>query len=429
MLKKFAVILAAVLLAAGGFFSCGSDAGKTVLRVVHFGGSDFPDTFNRATAKWRAQNPNVKIMLEYVPWGNYTDKILTEVAGGSSPDAGWIENSQAASLVPRGALLPLNDFLEKDKSVSLRDYWPAIVDRYTYDGKTYCLPSDVAPIACVYYNKNLFQTADLPYPKDDWDWNDLVSIAKKLTIKNPDGTVKQYGFFTTDWGNFVYSAGGRMVDNVKKPAHCVLNSPEAVAGLEFFFDLVFKHGVMPALQGQGALQDMSQEQMFIFKKAAMVLSGIWLSGQFRKSVTDFEWDIALAPRAPGKPYPVLSTGGSGWGVLKYSKHPEIAWELVKIMTGKEVLTRMAKENFQPAMIELSKSTNVWCKYPPDPRNKRILNMAMEHVVFTPFTSKWWEIDSKVFQPEFQKIWERTRTVRETMNTVVREADKILQSKN
>jgi ABC-type glycerol-3-phosphate transport system substrate-binding protein len=126
---------------------------------------------------------------------------------------------------------------------------------------------------------------------------------------------------------------------------------------------------------------------------------------------------------------VLSTGGSGWGVLGYAKHPEVAWELVKIMSGKEVLSGMARENFQPAMISLSKSTNVWCKYPPAPRNRQILNKAMEHVVYTPFTSIWWEIDQKVFQPEFQKIWERKQTVRQTMNTVAAEADKLLNAKN
>ena len=230
------VILAGLIaLAVLGFWSCGDGGEKITLRVVHFGGSDFPATFNKATEKWRAGHPNVKIMLEYIPWGNYTDKILTELGGGSSADAGWIENSQAAALVPRGALLPLNDFLAKDKTVDIRDYWPAIVERYTMDGKIYCLPSDVAPVACVYYNKGLFDLQDLPYPKDDWDWDDMLAVAKKLTLTNPDGSTRQYGFFTTDWGDFVYSAGGRMVDNVKYPTRCTLNTPEALRGLQFFF--------------------------------------------------------------------------------------------------------------------------------------------------------------------------------------------------
>jgi hypothetical protein len=54
---------------------------------------------------------------------------------------------------------------------------------------------------------------------------------------------------------------------------------------------------------------------------------------------------------------------------------------------------------------------------------------MEHVIYTLFTSKWWEIDQKVFQPEFQKIWEQRQTVRQTINTVIAEADKILKEKD
>jgi ABC-type glycerol-3-phosphate transport system substrate-binding protein len=374
--------------------------------------------------EFRKNHPDVAVNIEFIPWGQYTDKILTEFVGGQPADVAWIENSHACRLIPKGALLPLNEFLEKDKTISIKDYWPAIVDRYTIDGKIYCIPNDVAPCALVYYNKNLFDKAGVEYPKDDWDWNEFVETAKKLTVIS-NGKVIQYGFYTTHWNNFVLSAGGQEVDNVKKPRKCLLNTPEALKGVQFYFDLALKHKVMPPQVGEATLRDLSVEQMFIYQKVAMVMTGIWVSGQFEKSITEFDWDVALCPRAPGKKHPIVSTGGSGWGIIKGTKYPEYAWEIVKLLGGEKVQRVAAERHFQPAIIRLSTSPDVWLKCPPKPCHKDVLNQAMSYVVFSPFNYVWWKIDSTIIQPELQKIWEGKKSIKQAFDTIVKEANKVL----
>lgn len=400
---------------------------KITLKVRFFGTGEYPEMVKRVTAEWLKEHPNVRLELDYVPWGSYTTKLQTEFAGGVSPDIGWIENSMSPLILPKGMFIPLNSFLSNDDSFRLDGYWPAMVDQFRYGENLFCIPSDVAPTACVFYNKQMFEQAGLPFPKDNWDWNEFVEIAKKLTLKDAEGKVTQWGFFTDYYSTFVYSSGGAFVDNLHEPKKCTINSPAAIRGLQFFLDLAFKHQVMPVPVGENAaLNDMGMEQKFMFKKVAMVYTGIWISEQLREGIKEeFDWDIALPPRFPGKAYAVTPSGGSGWGIFKHCKHPELAWELVKILTGAEAQKELAKFNIQPALISLAKEKDVW-GYPPQPANKQALNQAMEHVVFSPRSEKWNQVEQTVISPEFHRLWTGKSTVPESLRRIEMEADKILR---
>ena len=56
------------------------------------------------------------------------------------------------------------------------------------DGKQLGIPKDLDS-AAVWYNKDMFDEAGIPYPTADWTWDDFREIAKKLT--KADGS--QYG--------------------------------------------------------------------------------------------------------------------------------------------------------------------------------------------------------------------------------------------
>ncbi len=48
----------------------------------------------------------------------------------------------------------------------------------------------------LYYNKDMFDKAQLAYPNDKWTWDDFLSAAKKLTLDtNGDGKTDQWGFW------------------------------------------------------------------------------------------------------------------------------------------------------------------------------------------------------------------------------------------
>lgn len=407
------------------FYGCGGSNGKGGLQVLHFGDTDTHKIFKDIISDYNIDNPEHQATIENLPWTAYLDKLLTSTAGGAGPDVAWIANSHLISLVDKGMLLPLDDLIDKDPDLKKSDFWRKVIEFFTVDGELYCLPNDIAPVAVIYYNKELFDKAGIPYPRDDWDWDDFLLTAKRLTLKNDEGDITQHGFLSETWMNFVLSAGGDMVDDYKDPKRCLLNSRSAMQGVQFFYDLQFKHEVMPVLIQGDNLASMNLRQMFENKKVAMINSGIWHANGLNQA-QDLEWDVAMFPRAPGKKHPRTVTGGSGWGIFKDTEYPEKAWEIVKHMAGEKTQRRLGEYgSFQPAMRSLAEDETGWLTCPPDPCNKGMLNEATAYVVFNPFTYKWEEVWSSAINPTMEKIWLQVVSVEQGMDDIVQRADEIL----
>ena len=79
----------------------------------------------------------------------------------------------------------------------MADVYPARLENYKMGGKLYALPIDNGAEA-VYYNKEHFDRAGVPYPKDDWTWDDLLDKARRLTRRDdPAGPVWGFEYRTT----------------------------------------------------------------------------------------------------------------------------------------------------------------------------------------------------------------------------------------
>ena len=74
------------------------------------------------------------------------------------------------------------------------------------------------------------------------------------------------------------------------------------------------------------------------------------------------------------------------------------------MGGVEVQRRLAATGcFQPAIVSLAESEEVWLHCPPKPRNKKILNEAVKYAIYDPFVYNWSGIQSSIIRPEFDRI--------------------------
>ena len=74
------------------------------------------------------------------------------------------------------------------------------------------LPIEVSP-PLIMYNKEMFDRAELAYPTEAWAWDDMVGLAKRLTIRDDEGIASQFGFglgVDIEWFEpFVMRNGGR----------------------------------------------------------------------------------------------------------------------------------------------------------------------------------------------------------------------------
>jgi len=421
----FAVIGSLILLTGGcGNKGVNAASGKTSIeiKVAYWGGPDDIKIISRVINEWQKTHPDIIVRLEHTPYRGYVDKLLTRIAGRSSPDIVCTEVDLFVTFQSKNVLLDLTPYIAKDTELNIKEFYPQILNRFTVKGSLYAIPRDTAPYACVYYNKKLFDEAGVPYPTDDWNISDLLDKAKKLTKTDKKGRVTQYGFYTWAWVNFVYAFGGSLVDNVNNPTKCTLDSKESLAGLEFYSDLINKYKVHPTSTAMTNLA-MGVQGMFMTNRLAMFASGIWETPGLR-NIKDFEWDVALFPKGPNG-LRAFGTGGSGYCILKDSKHPDEAFEVVKMLAGRKGEAMLADAGLaQPAIIDITKGEH-WSLNDNPPKNKMMLDEAMRYVIYDPFHPAWREAKELYINPELDLVFNGKKPIGEVVKSFIGKVDDLL----
>ncbi len=409
--------------------SCGSKSvesnptNSVEVKVAFWGSPEEIDIVTKSMEPWQKEHKEIKVRFEHTPYSGYDSKILTRIAGGAAPDVIAAESNYFVTFATRNVFLGLNQLIKQDANFKLDDFFRSIIDRFTVDGEVYAIPRDVAPFACVFYNKDLFDQAGLPYPKDDWTWEEMLDLAKKLTKRDTGGRVTQYGFYGWAWQNFIYGNGADLVDDVKSPTKTRLDDPNAIEGLQFYSDLINKYEVMPTPLAMANL-GMGVDMMFASGRLAMFLSGVWETPALREKY-NFHWDVAMFPKNKAG-VRRFGSGGTGYGIIKSTRHPKEAWEVVKALTSAPVQAEMARRGLaQPALRSIAMGPD-WAGSSLPPQNKKMLNEAVEYIVFDPFHSRWREIEAKFIIPEFDLLKSGKETAQQAVQNIVPKINALLK---
>ncbi len=422
-MRKFlllGVTVLTVIAVAFAFSGCGKKGfGGGTLRFMYWGDVAEIEIINNQIAKF-TKDTGIKVSAERAPSGPpYMEKVLTQFAGGSAPDVLFIEVNNFKKFAEKDILEDLTPYLENETAFKKEDFYPQIIDRFTVDNKLYVLPRDIAPICVVYYNKNLFDEAGIKYPTDNWNVKEFLLKAQKLTKKDSNGKVIQFGFVDDWplWEPWVLSFGGSLVNDIKNPTRCTLDSKKAIEAVQFRADMIHKYKVMPSPSQQTAMGGMGTGDMFMSGKVGMFFSGIWKTPTFRQ-IKDFKWDVVMFPKGPTG-IRAFTSGGSGYSVVKSSKNKEAAWKLVTYLAGIEGQTQLAQTGLaQPAMIKIAESEAFLDGKAPS--RKKIVLDGVEYAKFMPLLSNWEEINVSMIAPAFDKIWNGKAKAEEIMKPLTEE---------
>ena len=142
------------------------------------------EVWKAIVADFEAANPNIAVKVEVSDWDSYWNKLKTLYAGGTPPDVFAMDGPLYPDWQSRGVLLNLQPYI--DKSPGLLDgLYPNTLAAYQRADGYYGLPRDFQTIV-LYYNKDMFDAAGLPYPDESWTLDKLRETAKALT-KDNDG--------------------------------------------------------------------------------------------------------------------------------------------------------------------------------------------------------------------------------------------------
>jgi len=410
-MKQLVSVLLGVLAISTFCLGCAKTHDTNVIRVANFLTDPvLIQILQQTLTDLEKDNPGLKIQLETTPYGDYQQKIATQIAANTAPDILYVEVNNFVELYMRNALEDLTPYVQKDK-FDLSDYYPTVLQRFTQGGGLYALPQDTAPMGLVYYNKAAFREAGVPYPKDDWNWpDDFLAVCQKLTKKNAKGKIIRWAYcdaYPIQYTNFLYSSGADFVDDPQHPTRLALDSPEAVRAIQFRWDLIYKYHVSPSpTEIQAFSAGNGVEQMLVNGSIAMMDSGVWHTPQLLKAKT-LDFDVAMFPKGPtGKRG--WGMGGSGYALCKASKNKDAAWKVLQALAGVTNLTRLAQAGMiQPALMKLSHS-DVFLKATGAAHKEILLDMPKDGHYY-PMMANWNEIYYGNLGPAFDPVWLGTKT--------------------
>ncbi len=237
-------------------------------------GTPLDKAYQAFLANFHDAHPNVTInSLDTPP--EFDTQLLVDLAAGTAPDVWSQDGSTLARLVDSNYVLDMRECQKLVPEFTFDRFFPSTlaIHQRSSDGPVYGVPNDFTPMM-IYYNTESFKKANVPLPQDGWTWDQFVDTAEKLTLdaaghnaQDPafDATnVVQWGFrvrqFSFEWIYRVWENGGDVIAPDGSTATGYLDSPETIAAITWFRDLITKQQVAPP---PSTLDQMIQQASFL----------------------------------------------------------------------------------------------------------------------------------------------------------------------
>jgi len=289
----------------------------------------------------------IDLKLTVVDNTEAADTLATRIAANDAPDIiGPIGIRALQSFGDQ--LLDLGPYIA---DVDLSEIDQSLIDAYNVGGKQIGIPMAVYP-SFIYYNKSLFDEAELAYPPhevgaqyegQDWTWATVRELAMKLTVDTNGNDATSASF---DPANIdVYGLDAQFTENDARAWSTVFGGSGSVlaadgttaqwpdnwrTGLQYFYDGIWKDHFVP---NQTAVQALAAGNTFQSGRIAMDVVHQWYTccvypGEGTPAVTD--WDIAVLPVGPDGNI-TSKLHADTIGILDTTENPDQAFEALTFL--------------------------------------------------------------------------------------------------
>ena len=320
-------------------------AEEVTIDFWHAMGGHNLEVVNTLVEEFNSSQDQVEVKAQYT--GSYNDtltKTQSAVQTGTAPHIIQIYEIGTQMMLDSGIIMPIEDLGKEvagDNSFDWDKFLVPVSNYYTIDGKLNSMPfNSSTPI--LYYDRDAFKEAGLDPNRPPQTFAELKDYARKLTIKNDDGTVERYGFTLGIVGWFVEqmvaNQDATLVNNDNgrsaRATEANLNEEAAVRFVKLWKEMV-DEGIMlnPGRGWDGA------NQAFSSGRAAMLIESTSSVAGFTENAeaAGFELGTGFLPRpAAAKRGGVIIGGASLWTI---ADHPEeelkATWEFLKWLSEEE----------------------------------------------------------------------------------------------
>lgn len=323
----FLSVCAITLLSAGLFLYLSADDASRYLVLSTWGTPSEIEGFRALIDHYNAtRHPLHPVKLSHSEQYQYTERLLVQSAALASPDIIHLDRKDIPLFVQKGLLEDLTPLAGGDSTFDAGVFLPGLPSGCTSGGRTYALPHSFSTLV-LYYNRDHFDAAGLPYPDSTWTWETLVAAARRLTLTDREGNITRYGcHMQIAFSTLLEQNGGHVLNRALDS--CVIASAECAEALQFEADLSEKYGVTWSMLSQ----NLQWDDMFAGGRLSMIANGRWAAVPYVRAMGKRAVDVAPLPR--GK----FRKGGAAVHVMAISSRSgkkKEAWEFLKFLLSDE----------------------------------------------------------------------------------------------
>lgn len=387
---RWLYLLAGMIAGALTLVACQGAASSPVTFMI-FGDPAERAAYEQLVSSFETTHSAIDVQLIHIPsQGDYQTRLATDFAAGSPPDIALINYRRMPTYAVKNQFEPLGPYLDKSDQLQPDDFYPIALDAFTWQGTLMCIPQNVSSLV-VYYNQDLFDAAGLPYPADDWTWDDFLATATALTRDlDGDGQTDQFGVGIEPslyrLAPFIWQNNGPLVDIPEAPRRLTLTRFPSQTALEWFAALQTVHHVVPD-RVQETAQD--SESRFLAGTTAMFFNSRRNVPSFRE-ITQFTWDVAPLPRGE-QAASILHS--DGYCLAAAAQNKEAAWQFIEFANSVEGQTIIAETGRTVPSLKAVAESPAFLNPGQAPSRSAVWLDAIPTTQRVPLLSQWQEIES------------------------------------
>lgn len=393
-----------------------SAAKTSSLRFSSWGSADEQATIKQVLQVFQQRYPSISVTPQLASWSDYWTKYNADVAAKSTADVQFLTN--VPTYAAKGALMEIRSLLRKHKKTVPKGYTKGELAIFEYKGGLYGLPRD-NDTKVIFYNKKLFQQAHLPFPTSSWTWENLRTLARKLTIRQGNRVGSQYGFaFETGmWRLYFWENGVELFDSDSNPKKVTFDTPAGAKAIQFMADLINKDKVTPP---PSQIVDSTYiGPMFASGQLAMAFGNHALVPTFVKT-SGLDWDVVGMPHFTGHKT-VNAAGGAGYTISRWTHDPAAAYTLWSFITGSVAAMIFAAGNDLVPDNPAALHSKAWLS---KPYNKVFTQQTKLGHDFPSFPA-WGDVITAV-SSALDKVWNGEQTAKQALPQAVAAAQKAMK---
>lgn len=270
-------------------------------------------------------------------WTNIAQKVQVAIEGGNPPDmvSLW---SQAYTWGPRGLLLPLEDYADRD-GFDGTGWSPAAWEALWSNGHMWGT-GHTLNVWALHINQKLYEEAGFSVDSPPKSFDELDVMAENLTEYDDDGNITRLGFVpwrnapVMHWG---WANGAKYYD--EETDTITANEDKGLLEvLEWYASYAEKYDIekvdrfVSGFDGRSSLT----EDPWYTDKIGMQIDGAWKRSWIPRYAPELEYTVVKSPYGPGGTEPISMVQiGAMFNVPTGAKNPEGGWQLAKFMAGKQ----------------------------------------------------------------------------------------------